>query len=474
MENRGKFKQKWNFLVIPVVFAVIIGTVLLLNSCMNSLISELYKISVEINPENGGTVELTPEKNVYSTGNKVTAEAKAKPGYKFTGWSGASSSDNAVIELIMNGNKNLTANFEADNNIPVNPAVTYTLNVSADPAGGGIVTRNPYKSSYNSGETIMVTAAANDNYIFNGWKEIGEETDSIIITMDSNKTLTANFITNEILLASHTLTVNIEPAAGGTVTRDLNKTHYSSGDIVTLTAAANENYAFIKWSGASNSTNSSIQIIMDSDKALTAEFELLKTLTVNINPPGAGYVSSDPDRQKFKNGETVILTANSNSGYEFKSWSDNSTSPFLEITIQGDTEITANFEAHEPAGPVTYILSVQTNPLSGLGTVTLSPNLAEYADGTTVTVTANPVQGTSVFTNWTGASSSSNASIQITMNSNKSLTAHFTPIYTLTTNAGAGGTVSRNPNKSFYNSNETVTVTAAAKAVTRLMDGQAH
>jgi uncharacterized protein (TIGR02145 family)/uncharacterized repeat protein (TIGR02543 family) len=70
----------------------------------------------------------------------------------------------------------------------------YTLSINVSPTGGGTVFRNPDKSTYAAGERVAVIAQPDSGYTFTEWS--GDSTSSnpsITITMNGNKTLTANF-----------------------------------------------------------------------------------------------------------------------------------------------------------------------------------------------------------------------------------------------------------------------------------------
>ncbi len=72
--------------------------------------------------------------------------------------------------------------------------------------------------------------------------------------------------------ATYTLTVNISPADGGTVSRDINAESYDDGTRVTVTAAPNSGYEFLGWSGLISSNELTVTVTMDRDKQLTAGF----------------------------------------------------------------------------------------------------------------------------------------------------------------------------------------------------------
>ena len=73
---------------------------------------------------------------------------------------------------------------------------TYILSRSAVPEGGGSIVPNPPSDigTYKSGTPITLTATpTNDCYTFSYWEGISGSSETITITMDSNKNVTAHF-----------------------------------------------------------------------------------------------------------------------------------------------------------------------------------------------------------------------------------------------------------------------------------------
>ncbi len=105
-----------------------------------------------------------------------------------------------------------------------------------------------------------------------------------------------------------------------------------------------------------------------------------------------------------------------------------------------------------------------TITIDGSGSVTKNPNQATYPYGTVVTLTAVPNTGW-VFGSWTGNLSGSTNPTTITMNGNKSVTAHFTANqYTLTVSTVGSGSVTKNPDQATYTYGQVVTLTAVPAA----------
>jgi uncharacterized protein (TIGR02145 family)/uncharacterized repeat protein (TIGR02543 family) len=404
---------------------------------------DLYTLSVIKSPETGGTVFKSPDKEQYEKGESVMIIATPESDYRFTGWSGASSSANASVTITMDGNKNLTANF-----LPVN-VVSYSLNVIANPETGGSVSKSPDKLEYASDETVYITATAETGYRFAGWSGSQTSTDATMtVTMDGSKELIANFAPQ-----TYTLAINAKPANGGSVSSNPGKSAYAYNEQVTVTATANAGYKFTGWSGVLSSTDASETITMDGDKELTANFEWqgttpppddsnpTYTLIAYPSPTDGGTVSNNPHKTSYNANENVYVTAEAAEGYRFVGWSgaSGSQNKSVTITMNGDKELIAIFEI------LTYTLTVSANPSSSYGTVSRNPDRTTYNHGTSVTVTASANSGYR-FTGWTGASSTS-ANVAITMDGNKTLTANFeqipTYMVTFSANGGSGSVSSR-------------------------------
>ena len=122
-------------------------------------------------------------------------------------------------------------------------------------------------------------------------------------------------------------------------------------------------------------------------------------------------------------------------------------------------------------GVTYYTLTVNVSP-SGSGTVALSledqdPTTSgnQYESGTTVTVTANPASGY-VFDHWSGDLSGSTNPTSITMDGDKSVTAHFRQIapgqYSLIISSTEGGSVTTPGEGTFaYDAGEVVELVAS-------------
>jgi len=142
------------------------------------------------------------------------------------------------------------------------------------------------------------------------------------------------------------------------------------------------------------------------------------TLTINIDPADSGSVIKDIDKDIYDCEVQVTLTAQPNEGYKFDHWSgalSGSENP-TTITMDSDKTVTAHFVR-------VYTLTVNIDSVDG-GSVSLSPDGGTYDAGTVVRLTAAP-KANYKFDRWSGALSESENPTTITMDSDKTATAHF-------------------------------------------------
>ncbi|MFL5748660.1 MAG: InlB B-repeat-containing protein [Niastella sp.] len=148
---------------------------------------------------------------------------------------------------------------------------------------------------------------------------------------------------------SYSLTTNISPSAGGTVSRNPNATTYASGTVVTLTATPGSGYTFTGWSGDVTGSSTSVTVTMNANKTVTANFTnstgTTYTLTTTASPSAGGSITRSPNATSYAAGTVVTLTAAPASGYVFSSWSGGAsgTSTTTTVTMNANTSVTANF-----------------------------------------------------------------------------------------------------------------------------------
>ena len=238
----------------------------------------------------------------------------------------------------------------------------------------------------------------------------------------------------EVQFASiYAISADVSPEDAGTI---IGTGEYLLGTDVTMTATANEGYAFNNWTldGEIVSTEPSYTFTVTSEMSFIANFDVLYSVSAMVSPDNAGTITGTGE---YLYGTDVTLTATPNEGYAFNSWTLDgevvSTEPSYTFTVTAPVSLMANFD-------VLYSVSISIN-MEEAGTVT---GEGEYLYGTSVTVAATANEGY-VFNSWTvdGEIVSTEPSYTFTVTSEMSFIANFDALYSVsaTVNLENAGTI---------------------------------
>ena len=232
--------------------------------------------------------------------------------------------------------------------------------------------------------------------------------------------------------------INTSVTGNGSITLNPNKPQYYENESVQVTAVPDTGWEFVQWSGDLTGTTNPATVIMNSDKNITATFQLSSyQINAQANPVNGGQVAG---AGTFNHGQTANLNATPASEYNFVNWTESgnivSTSPQYSFTVVQNRNLVANFSLE------TYTVSLTSNPANG-GQLTGG---GTYESGEDVTINAQPNTGYS-FVNWTenGNVISENPQFTFTISSNRNITAHFslnTHVIQAISSPQEGGTVS--------------------------------
>lgn len=333
----------------------------------------LCNVTATVVPAEAGTVTGA---GTYEYGDTVTLKATPGDHSTFIAWVDADGNEVSVdttYTFTATGDVNLTASFTRSK---------YNLSLAASPAEGGTVEGG---GVYDYGTSVTVTTTPAGGYTFTNWTDasgaVASTEAEYTFTLTGTTYLTANFVRE-----AKTITLNVNPAEGGTVT---GAGTYAYGAQATVTAVPNEGYAFTGWTdltGVTVSTNASYTLTMTANVALTANFaQQTRDVVLSANPLRGGTVSG---AGTYAYGAQATITATPNEGYEFTGWMNTkgtvvSTDTSYTLTMDSHVYLVAQFVRK------TYSITATASPVEG-GTVT---GAGTYKHGDAVTLTAVPNAG---------------------------------------------------------------------------------
>lgn len=130
-----------------------------------------------------GSVLITPSGSSYLSGTQVTITATPNSGNQFDSWSGDETGTTNPLIITMDANKSITADFS-----------TIYHTISTNVVGSGTISLTPAGGTYAEGTSVMVVANPDTDWLFSGWSGDAIDTnDTIIVSVDANKSYTATF-----------------------------------------------------------------------------------------------------------------------------------------------------------------------------------------------------------------------------------------------------------------------------------------
>ncbi len=361
---------------------------------------------------------------------------------------------------------NITAPGSGSVSITANFTRQYKLEVTVDPGGAGVVTKNPDSEWYNSGTEVELTVTANNGYDFSSWGGgLTGSTNPQSLTMNAGKNVTALFTAwPEITL--ETSPSGLQIRIDGSYYRAPRVYSWQPGSVHTVSLNSPQaggsatRYLYSNWSDGGDQDR---QIITPSSSTTyTANFDTQFSLTTAVSPSGAGTVDRNPDESWYDDGTQVQLNGNPNSGYGFMEWngdlSGNNSSQL--IIINSAKSVTALF------GLVRNV-TINTDPVlmnfEADGVSYMAPHTFLWFEGSSHSVNISQVinegsQKRYVWTHWSDYVSR-NRNI-VVPGSDMTITAFFDTQYHLNISISPSGAGSVNYSSDWYLDGQTLDLIA--------------
>ncbi len=226
-------------------------------------------------------------------------------------------------------------------------------------------------------------------------------------------------------LPTYQLTLTGDP--GGLVEISPSLASYPSNAVVSLTARDANGWFFKRWTGNVASTNRQLELVMNSNKQVAAEFESTFHVT---STPGGHVELNPPTAPLFK---IIRLTAVPDPGFYFAAWGGalNGNQNPIGFPLLSPTQTVSAAFAPLPSNQATLTVLIDGH---GIAKVTPQKNL--YNKGETATIQTEPPIGdfgfhdvqTVRFSGWSGDASGFEMPLFVFLDESKIIRGTFEPV----------------------------------------------
>lgn len=301
----------------------------------------------------------------------------------------------------------------------------------------------------NVGSIYSIEAQPKGNYTFKEWITGSEKTSSNPANFTAKSGVNAVHIASFEAIVMRTLT--IVAGTGGKCRARLNNSwsdYYSGshtftdivdGTKVTIEALADNGYHFLKWTDAGAPTSVTREVIVDSNKTITAQFEVDAPdefqVTYEAIPNGSATMDG---AGTYADGKTCKIKVNVSAGYTLGDvLVDGIKVPLnsqneYSFVVEKNIKVTINCDLIPEPDKFTLTVRTDTNDTTqggvGIGSAkNLAIDSGEFVDGTTATIHATAEEGYS-FGGWwkDGVKVSDDVNFSVTVDATKTYIAKFT------------------------------------------------
>lgn len=284
-----------------------------------------YLLTMQLSPSAGGTV--MPGSSWQNTGSTVILSASPTTGYTFLTWtgSGVGSYTGTANPTVVLMNVPITEIAYFESHAPPYQCCLIAVNTSPlgldNPYGGG---------AYVPNTRITISVNNVTGYAFQKWQRDGVDftsSQTFQYTVDADRTFTAVF---RSILGPVDILITSNPEGTGYVIVDgvpittpqiYSWTMESVHTIEANSPVAGSTGVRYVWTGWSDSgTQSHVIAVPHVPTTYTANFQLQYSLTIAINPEGAGTTAPGVGQHWYDAGTVVQINTLPSSNYHFQSW----------------------------------------------------------------------------------------------------------------------------------------------------------
>ena len=448
-----------------------------------SLLPVTYELTMAVDPAGGGTTNPAVGVHPYEEGAVVTISATPNAGYEFDHWTGDVADPNSASTTVtMDGDKTVTAHF-------VLLPVTYDLTMAVDPAGSGATDPAAGVHTYSEGEVVAITATPNAGYEFDHWTGAVADPNaaSTTVMMDGNKTITAHFVPTGVPTCVTIQRGTLGEVADGFIWQARPaEGNFGAADFRSGLWNTGETRALVRFGldvVPEDAVVQSATLGLDQRSPSTGETVHVHRITAAWSEGGPTWTSfaSRYDGYTWASFVSVGGAITVDVTDLVAAWVSGSQPNYGMMLINSPTSAVDRYISSEYSSvsrrpwlevcyveAVNYSLTMAADPAGG-GTTDPAVGVHTYPEDEVVAITATPNAGYE-FDHWTGDVADPNAaSTTVTMDGDKTVTAHFSLIpvtyeLTMAVDPTAGGTTDPAVGVHTYPEDEVVAISATPNA----------
>ena len=361
-----------------------------------------YNFSTTTNLDHNDSI-LVSRAAPYNFGQIVSVEALPIEHYQFSSWSGVSQSTSSKIDLTINGNTNLQANYSKSvYDISVSPIIQNYIGLATEVFNEsfGSITKGE-SSTFNT--VLSLSASPSERFEFLHWKNSQGNILSNLPSL-SHTVQKSEMIYGVIKEKASVASISVSPLNSGEILLNGNAHNFTSvnslpfGIPQEFTPKPRSGYTFVHWEVNNEiSKDTLINYSGVGTLVLTAVYEPLPyPLNIVVYPEGSGMVVTQNSSLSFLTDSQVSLSAIPNAGYKFSYWNgnvNNVNDPQTSVTMREGLTIYAYFSestVNAQATVKTLTINGELSNSTDGGYVNIA---SSYRMGTQPTVSAFPYEG---------------------------------------------------------------------------------
>ena len=410
--------------------------------CTIEAVFEKTNYNISASSTDGGNVSNETLSIEY--GQKATLKAIPNKGYQFSRWTITKDTGCPILTNEDTSHTELTFNVQGDCHVEAvfnNEPLTITIKENEN----GKITITP-SQNVNHGDEVEIKATANQHFVFKGWNgtcgNFSTDEPTIAITALADCTI-------EAIFEKINYTITATSSDGGSVNKDTLSIEY--GQTAALTAIPDEGYRFSRWTSEDcntieNDAEIETEFIVEGNCSIKAVFEK-ELFNITASPSKGGNVNNETLSIEY--GQKATLKATPDEGYVFDRWetkgknncptlTDDASNPELDFTVLGDCQLQAVF--------VKTPIRISTSSSQG-GNITETLKVNE-GEKISIKASANDHFELKDWEGNCGEFNTENETISFIATKDCDIKAVFTKVlYSLTVDAGSGGSVETSKKK---------------------------